>query len=306
MNDSLIRQWVKILNQVLSTLRDVFNKFDFSSIVTMRLTDILDILIVAVLAYWVIVWVRETRAWFLLKGILVLVLIRLFSNIFNLYTVSWIIEKTLSVGIIAILILFQPEFRKALENLGKGSLVTNLFSSEKNMNKLDERNADEIVDAAERMAKEKTGALIVVGNNVPVGDFEERGITIDAKVSSQLLTNIFVNKAPLHDGAVTIRNNRIAAAACILPLTHAELNSDLGTRHRAAVGASEVSDAYVVVVSEETGKISVAHEGRLRRGIKGKELKEVLCPPKKGGYITFSALWKGLHNNENEKDNGKN
>ncbi|MCC8015197.1 MAG: diadenylate cyclase CdaA, partial [Eubacterium sp.] len=271
-----------------------------------RLTDILDILIVAVLAYWVIVWVRETRAWFLLKGILVLALISLFSNIFNLYTVSWIIEKTLSVGIIAILILFQPEFRKALENLGKGSLVTNLFSGEKNMNKLDEKNAEEIVDAAERMAKEKTGALIVVENNVPLGDFEERGITIDAKVSSQLLTNIFVNKTPLHDGAVIIRNNRIASAACILPLTQAELNSDLGTRHRAAVGASEVSDAYVVVVSEETGKISVAHEGKLRRGISGKKLMEILCPVKKGGYITFSALWKGLHNNENEKDNGKN
>lgn len=291
------------MEYLINTFYDIFSGFNISSITTIRITDIVDILLVAVLIYWVIVWVRETRAWFLLKGILVLILISLVSNIFNLYTISWLIEKALSVGILAILILFQPEFRKALENIGKGSMVTNLFSSEKNMTSLDEKTATEVIDAALRMSREKTGALIVIENEVPVGDFEDRGVVIDAVVSSQLLTNIFVNKTPLHDGAVIIRDNRIASAACILPLTQAELSSDLGTRHRAAVGASEVSDAYVVVVSEETGKISVAHEGKLRSGIKKAELMELLIPSEKANYITFSALWKGLHNNEEKKNN---
>ncbi len=277
---------------------------DFSaSLFSIRFTDIIDIFLVAVLVYWVIKWVRETRAWFLLKGILVLIAVSLFADIFNLYTISWIIQKTLSVGIIAIIILFQPEFRKALENLGKGSMVTNFFSSEKRSAKLDEQTANEIIKAVKRMSKEKTGALIVIENEVPVGDFEDKGIVIDAKVSAQLLTNIFVNKTPLHDGAVIIRENRIASAACILPLTQESLNSDLGTRHRAAVGGSEVSDAFIIVVSEENGKISLAHEGRLNRNISADKLMEVLLPAQKTGYISFSALWKGLHNNENKKNN---
>lgn len=292
---------MRYLDYLINNFWDIFSRLRLSSISTIKITDVVDILLVAVLIYWIIVWVRETRAWFLLKGILVLGLISLFSNLFNLYTISWIIDKTLSVGILAIIILFQPEFRKALENLGKGSMVTNLFSSEKSMTKLDEKTALEIVDAVVRMSEEKTGALIVIENDVPVGDFEERGVVVDAKISSQLLTNIFVNKTPLHDGAVIIRDNRIASAACILPLTQAEMNSDLGTRHRAAVGASEVSDAYIVVVSEETGKISIAHEGKLKNNIKRSELLKILTPAEKASYITFSALWKGLHNNEEKK-----
>ncbi|MCD8158481.1 MAG: diadenylate cyclase CdaA [Clostridiales bacterium] len=279
-----------------------FSVINTSNIAAIKITDIIDILLVAVIIYWVIVWIRETRAWFLLRGILVLGIVSLLSNLLNLYTVSWIIEKTLSVGIIAIIILFQPEFRKALENIGKGWLVSSIFSAEKDANKLDDSTVKEIVDAAVRMAREKTGALIVIEKSVPV-DLKNPGIHIDAAVSSQLLTNIFVNKTPLHDGAVIIKNNRIASAACILPLTEANLNSDLGTRHRAAVGASEVSDAYIVVVSEETGKISVAHEGSLRRGLSAAKLTEILSPSQKTSYLAFSTLWKGLHNNENKKDN---
>lgn len=292
---------MSILDFSLDSLANVFSNIDTSSISTIKLTDIIDILLVAVLIYWIIVWIRETRAWFLLKGILVLGAVSLLSNVFNLYTVSWIIEKTLSVGIIAIIILFQPEFRKALENIGKGWLVSNIFSNEKDNGKLEEATVKEIVDAAVRMAGEKTGALIVVEKDVPV-DLKNPGINIDAAVSSQLLTNIFVNKTPLHDGAVIIKNNRIASAACILPLTEANLNSDLGTRHRAAVGASEVSDAYVVVVSEETGKISMAHEGKLKRDLSGERLTESLLPTQKTSYRTFTTLWKGLYNNENKKN----
>ncbi|MCD8091123.1 MAG: diadenylate cyclase CdaA [Clostridiales bacterium] len=290
------------MGQSFSSLTNLFSNINSSSVSTIKITDIIDILLVAVLIYWVFVWIRETRAWTLLKGIFVLGVVSLLSNIFNLYTISWIIEKTLSVGIIAIIILFQPEFRKALENIGRGWLVTNIFSSEKAADKLEDSTVKEIVDAAVRMAGEKTGALIVVEKSVPV-ELKNPGIVIDAAVSSRLLTNIFVNKTPLHDGAVIIRNNRIASAACILPLTEARLNSDLGTRHRAAVGASEVCDAQIVVVSEETGKISVAHEGKLKRGLNGEQLTEILAPSQKTGYITFSALWKGLHNNEDKKDN---
>ncbi len=289
------------MNYIMENFYEAFSNFALSSISNIRITDIVDIILVAAIIYWVVVWVRETRAWFLLKGIIVLGIISLFANLFNLYAVSWIIEKTLSVGIIAIIILFQPEFRKALENLGKGSMFTRAFSSEARLAELNAKTAAEIVDAAKRMSGEKTGALIVIENDVPLGDFEESGITIDAEVSSQLLTNIFVNKTPLHDGAVIIRDNRIASAACILPLTQAELNSDLGTRHRAAVGASEVSDAYIVVVSEETGKISVAHEGRLTRSVSPGKLMEILSPVQKNGYMPFSALWKGLHNNNESK-----
>ncbi len=289
------------MNYILESFYEAFSNFAISSILNIRITDILDIIIVAAIIYWVIVWVRETRAWFLLKGIIVLGIISLFANLFNLYAVSWIIEKTLSVGIIAIIILFQPEFRKALENLGKGSMFTKVFSSETRLAELSEKTAAEIVDAVKRMSNEKTGALIVIENDVPLGDFEERGVTIDAEVSSQLLTNIFVNKTPLHDGAVIIRDNRIASAACILPLTQAVLNSDFGTRHRAAIGASEVSDAYIVVVSEETGKISVAHEGRINQNLTPQKLMDILTPVHKNGYMPFSALWKGLHNNNESK-----
>lgn len=266
------------------------------SIPAIRTSDIIDILLVAVLIYMLMIWIKETRAWSLFKGIVVILIISLLSYQLHFYTISWVIERTLSVGIIAIIILFQPEFRKALEQLGKGSIVTNIFSTEDKYKFLS-KSVDEIITATVKMSKVRTGALIMIEQDVPVGDIEETGIPIDALVSSQLLINIFENKTPLHDGAVVIRNNRVAAATCILPLTQNEIGLDLGTRHRAAVGASEVSDANIVVVSEETGTISIAHGGKLYRNLSEDKMRKMLTHAPKNNTKKI-ILWKGRRKNE--------
>lgn len=264
------------------------------SIPNIRITDVIDIILVAVVIYIIIAWIRETRAWSLFKGIIVVVVVCLLSYQFHFYTVSWIIEKTLSVGIIAIIVLFQPEFRKGLEQLGKGQIVSNIFVNDDD-EKLSIRTVEEVITACYKMAAVRTGALILLEQNVALGDLEETGIEIDAAVSSQLLINIFENKTPLHDGAVIIRNNRVAAATCIMPLTQSEIGLDLGTRHRAAVGASEVSDAYVIVVSEETGAVSVAHDGRLYRNVSEDKIRKMLLIDRKHTPRRIS-LWKGKKN----------
>lgn len=278
------------LNRIMSELN-----LSTLSIPSLRITDIIDILLVAMLIYIVMIWIKETRAWSLFKGIAVIFVISIFSYQLHFYTVSWIIEKTLSVGIIAIIVLFQPEFRKGLEQIGKGNIVTNIFNNDEE-GKILQKTVKEVVTAAYKMAKAKTGALILIEQDVPLGDLEMTGIAIDAVVSSQLLINIFENKTPLHDGAVIIRNNRVAAATCILPLTQTEIGLDLGTRHRAAVGASEESDAYIVVVSEETGNVSIAHGGKLYRALSESEVTKMISkgikPNRKG-----IKLWKGRKNN---------
>lgn len=277
----------------MDNFSSIFSGLNLSklSIPTIRITDIIDILLVTVLIYIVIAWIKETRAWSLFKGIVIIVVISLLSYQFHFYTVSWIIEKTLSVGILAIIVLFQPEFRKGLEQLGKGQIVSNIFINEDD-EKLSIRTIEEVITACYKMAEVRTGALILLEQNVALGDLEETGIVIDAVVTSQLLINIFENKTPLHDGAVLIRNNRVAAATCIMPLTQNEIGLDLGTRHRAAVGASEVSDAYVVVVSEETGAVSVAHDGKLYRNISEEKIRKMLLDERK---ITPRRipLWRG-------------
>lgn len=254
----------------MSPLNNFLEELNLSklSIPSIRLSDIVDILIVAIFIYIIINWIRETRAWSLFKGIIVILILSILSFNLNLYTTSWIIGETLSVGIIAILVLFQPEFRKGLEQIGKGSLTKNLFTSNNSQNYIiSPETLDAITEACFKMSSEKTGALIVVEQKVPLGDFDETGIPLDAIISSQLLINIFENKTPLHDGAVIIRNNRISSATCILPLSSSELAKELGTRHRAGVGASEVSDAYVFIVSEETGAVSIANNGKLSRNL---------------------------------------
>lgn len=278
----------------MDSLNQLLNGYNLSklSIPNIRITDIIDIIFVAILIYIVIAWIKETRAWSLFKGIIVIIIISLLSYKFNFYTISWIIEKTLSVGIIAIIVLFQPEFRKGLEKIGKGNIVFNIFDSD-NEEKNNIKTLEEIITACFKMSKVKTGALILIEQNVAVGDLEETGIPIDAIVSSQLLINIFENKTPLHDGAVLIRNNRVAAATCILPLTQTEIGLDLGTRHRAAVGASEVSDAYVIIVSEETGNVSIANQGKLFKNLSPDVVRNMLInetPPRR------INLWKGGRN----------
>ncbi len=265
------------------------------SIPSFRITDIIDIILVALLIYIVMIWIKETRAWSLFKGIAVIIVVSIVSYQMHFYTISWIIEKTLSVGIIALIVLFQPEFRKGLEQIGKGNIVTNIFNNDEE-GKILKKTMQEIVTAVYKMAKVKTGALIIIEQDVPLGDFEKTGIPIDAIVSSQLLINIFENKTPLHDGAVIIRNNRVSAATCILPLTQMEIGLDLGTRHRAAVGASEESDAYIIVVSEETGLVSVAYGGKLYRNLSESDLIKMIS---KGSKPTSKGikLWKGRKNN---------
>ncbi len=274
------------------SFKDIFSELNLStlSIPSIRLTDIIDILLVAVVIYVIMVWIKETRAWSLFKGVAVIFVISILSYQLNFYTISWIIEKTVSVGILALIVLFQPEFRKGLEQIGKGNIVTNIFNNEEE-GKISSRTVEEIITAAVKMAKVRTGALILIEQNVPLGDLEETGVAVDGIVSSQLLINIFENKTPLHDGAVIIRNNRVAAATCILPLTQTEIGLDLGTRHRAAVGASEVSDAYVIVVSEETGAVSIASEGKLMRNVSPDVIRNLLTrnPRKKSKKLN---LWK--------------
>jgi len=248
------------------------------------LRDLIDILIVTYLIYKLIFWIKETRAWVLFKGILVILIFAAICYILKLNTILWILRNTVSVGIIAVIIVFQPELRKALEQLGKSKHFFSMLnlSGDEVSKEYTEATAEEVVKAAEKMSAVKTGALMLIEREVPLGDFERTGINIDAAVSSQLLINIFEKNTPLHDGAVIIKNNRVSAATCFLPLTDSnEISMDLGTRHRAAIGASEVSDAFVVVVSEETGTISVANGGVLYRNLSVDGLRRMLLQGRK-------------------------
>ena len=241
----------------------------------MGISDVIDILIVYYLIYKIMLWIKETRAWSLFKGLIVLLLIFAISNLLSLSTLYLIVSNTFNVGFIAVIVLFQPEIRKALEQLGKGNFLNAFTKSDANQQNITDQTLNEIMKAAKIMAHAKTGALIVIEREVPLGDFEQTGILIDAVVSNQLLVNIFEDKTPLHDGAVIIRNNKIKAAACILPLTQNITKHDFGTRHRAAIGASEVSDAYIVVVSEERGEISIAKNGRLSKNLEEKQIRDI-------------------------------
>ena len=262
------------------------------SIPSIRLSDIIDILIVAIFIYIIMNWIRETRAWSLFKGMIIILILSVLSFRLNFYTTYWIIQETFSVGVMAILILFQPEFRKGLEQIGKGSLTKNIFNNNLQDQIIPKNILDEILTACFIMGKAKTGAIIVVEQKVALGDFEESGIPIDAIVTNQLLINIFEDKTPLHDGAVLIRNNRIKRATCILPLTQSEIGHDLGTRHRASVGASEVSDAYIFVVSEETGSVSIANNGKLYRNLSRLQIEEMFKQQEKQNNKKLH-IWKG-------------
>ena len=269
----------------------------------MTITDILDILIVSVLIYEIARWIKNTRAWTLLKGIMLLVFVAMAAYVFQLHTTSWLINNTMGVGVTAAIIVFQPELRNALEQLGRKNPIVNLFSSDESRDEkigYTDRTIQEIVRATIEMSKVKTGALIVLEREVPLGEYERTGIPVDAKMSSQLLINIFEHNTPLHDGAVIVRNNRIVSATCYLPLSDSlEIGKELGTRHRAAVGISEVSDSVTIVVSEETGGISIAQGGRIYRGLTPQQLRDRLAVVK-SDYSDGRKfrLWKGLNRNE--------
>lgn len=253
------------------------------------INDILDIIIVAFLIYKLMQIIRNTRAWTLFKGILVILLCAAIAYILQLNTVTWIISNTISVGIIAIIIIFQPELRSALEKLGTSSMIKGLFSfdDDKKGEKILIKTVDEIVTGAKQMADAKTGAIIVIEQDVKLGEYEATGIRLDAQVSSELLVNIFEKNTPLHDGAVMVRDNMITYATCYLPLSNnLSINKKYGTRHRAAIGISEISDAIVVIVSEETGRISLAVNGELRTNIVRDQLRnEIIQSMKKENKV---------------------
>lgn len=283
------------------------NDLVWLSIPKINPTDVLEIIILAFLIYHVVMWVKNTRAWALVKGIAVILVFWLFAVICDLNVIQWIIKNTISVGIIAIIIVFQPEFRKALEQLGQKNLVKSIITfddSKEKYEKFSDHTVDEIIRATFELARTKTGALIVLEQDTPLNDFESTGIFIDSIISSELLINIFEHNTPLHDGAVILKANRITAATCYLPLSdNMQLSKDLGTRHRAGIGISEVTDSLTVIVSEETGKVSIAKGGKLIRNVDGDYLRTKLSEAqKKNTDIKKIRLWKGRSKNERETD----
>ena len=244
------------------------------------MTDVVEILIITFLFYYMLVWIKNTRAWVLLKGIMVILLFVLVAAVFQMNTIIWIAKNTLSVAITAIVIIFQPEIRKALENLGQKNFLTSFFAfdfSKGEIAKFTDKTINELVKACYEMGKVKTGALIVIEDEIVLSEYERTGIAVDGILTSQLLINIFEHNTPLHDGAVIVRGDRVVSATCYLPLTDSlSISKDLGTRHRAAVGISEVSDSLTIVVSEETGKVSIAMGGELYRNVDAEFLKNKL------------------------------
>ena len=247
-----------------------------------HLTYIVEILILTVIIYELLIWVKNTRAWTLLKGIVVVTAFALISYFFHLTTLTWLMSKTAGVLVTVVVIVFQPELRRALEQLGRKNIIFSIFGTSAVIAEEDRRSRDkinsEIVKAVFEMSKVKTGALIVMEKKVILNEYERTGIPIDALISSQLLMNIFEHNTPLHDGAVFIRNQRVVAAPCYLPLSdNMELSKELGTRHRAGVGISEVSDSLTIIVSEETGAVSIAESGKLTRSVSPDDLKAKLA-----------------------------
>lgn len=284
----------------------------FESITSLRPTDIgwsdvAEMIILAVLIYHIMLWIKTTRAWTLVKGFAVLMVFLSVAVLFEMDTILWIAGKIFNIGILAIVIVFQPELRRALEQLGRRNIITGILSmdnTKEHEEAFNEHTSEAIIKACVEMAKVKTGALIVIENTVPLGEYERTGITLDAQVSSQLLLNIFEHNTPLHDGALIVRGNRAVSATCYLPLSdNLELSKELGTRHRAAVGISEVSDAMTVIVSEETGAISVTQHSQLKRNLTADELREQLQTmfnkPAEGKRF---KLWKGREKDEDEVD----
>ena len=261
-------------------------------------SDIAEILIIAFFLYHIILWMKTSRAWTLLKGILVIIIFALIAYLCKFTTILWIAGKTINVALIAVVVIFQPELRKALEQLGNKRYLAGLLQFDDLKDKKEifsDRTIDELVKASYEMAKHKTGALIVIEQEINLQDYINTGIDIDAFVSNQLLINIFEHNTPLHDGAVIIRGNRIVSATSYLPLSdNMDLSKELGTRHRAGAGISEATDAFVIIVSEETGKVSIAHNGQLVRNVDGEYLRNKLELLKIGNLDTGKRIkiWK--------------
>lgn len=243
-----------------------------------RWTDIVEIIILSFLIYHILVWIKNTKAWSLLKGILVIAVFILFAAYFEMNTILWIVNNLFSVAVTAVVVILQPELRRAVEELGRKNIISSIIpitvGGGPEGGRFSDKTINEIVKACVEMGRARTGALIVMEKDESLTDYERTGIEIDGVVTSQLLINIFEHNTPLHDGAVIVRGDRVTSATCYLPLSdNMRLSKELGTRHRAGVGISEVTDSLTIIVSEETGKISVAYGGDLERNVDAERLR---------------------------------
>ncbi len=256
------------MNIISDRLSSYFTSLSLQSL-SIRWEDIVEIIIISFLLYHIMAWVKHTKVWVLMKGIIMILVFILFAILFEMNTIIWIVENVLSIAVIAVIVILQPELRRALEELGRKSFISGVMPFEKAPEeRFSDKTVNDLVKASFEMGKVKTGALMVIEQNVLLTEYERTGIEVDAIISSQLIINIFEHNTPLHDGAVIIRGNRIVSATCYLPLSdNMEISKELGTRHRAGVGISEATDALTIIVSEETGNVSVTYEGQLYRNL---------------------------------------
>ena len=265
------------MSNIIEFLSSNLEKFNMPEI---NWKDIVEILVIAFLVYEIMLWIKNTKAWSLLKGIVVILVFLLFAEIFEMNTILWIANRLFTIAATVIVVVFQPELRRALEQLGTRAKIGDIMffdQSHSEEGRFTDRTLEEIIRGCNEMAKVKTGALIVVQQNNSLSEVERTGIKVDALVSSQLLINIFEHNTPLHDGAVVINGDRVTYATCYLPLSdNLTLSKELGTRHRAGVGISEVSDSLTIIVSEETGRISLAYQGQLERNVDQDNFRRML------------------------------
>lgn len=294
-------QWVDTAEEYLKNF-GIYTK-------TMDLGDALEILIIAFLVYYMLAWMKATRAWTLLKGLVVIAVFLLLAYFLEMNTIVWMAQNVLGFAVTALIIVMQPELRNALETLGKKNFLLSLGIGNTSRGEHDmfsEKTIGEITKACVEMGKVRTGALIVIEQKESLKDYERTGIEVDGIVTSQLLINIFEHNTPLHDGAVLVRGNRVVSATCYLPLSdNMELSKDLGTRHRAGVGISEATDSLTIIVSEETGKISVAYEGRLERNLNAEELTakmQQILNKNVEEDTGKKRIWRGRSRHKDEKE----
>ena len=296
------------MDQFIESVRSFANRYlGWVSMPMIMWTDIVEIIIISFLVYHVLKWIKNTKAWALMRGIIIIMVFVFLAAVFDMTTILWIAKNVTGIAVTALLIVFQPELRKALEQIGKSNVLSGLvqFDATRVTGEMfSDRTIEELIRASYQMGRAKTGALIVVQNKDPLTEYELTGILIDSIVSSQLLINIFEHNTPLHDGAVIIHGDRVSAATCYLPLSdNMELSKELGTRHRAGVGISEATDSLTIIVSEETGRVSVALGGELFRNIDADFLRNKLeVIQSKTLEEKKFIFWKGRAKNEKKAD----
>ncbi|MBR6897815.1 MAG: diadenylate cyclase CdaA [Lachnospiraceae bacterium] len=271
-----------------------------------RISNVIEILVLAVCIYYIILWFMKTKAWTLLKGLLIVGLIMMLATVFQMQVITAILQSAFSVGIIALIVLFQPELRRALESIGQKNFLQDVISFDDRAKEMhfSDKSMEEIIAATYDMAEVRTGALIVLENFVALGEYEKTGITLNAEISSQLLVQIFEKNTPLHDGAVLISHDRAVAATCYLPVSgNMMISKSLGTRHRAALGISEVTDSLTIIVSEETGHVSLALGGEIIRNVDQDTLRKYMRKVQNRPAPKNRKWFKNMKNHGGQKSN---